>query len=105
MAHKKGGGSSTNGRDSHGQRLGIKRFGGQLVTGGSILIRQRGTRYKAGKNVSRAKDDSLFATITGVVRFEDKGAHGKFISVFPAEESAVGGADRATSTAEPAAAN
>src|SRR5277367_6202979 len=79
---------------SHGQRLGIKRFGGQLVTGGSILIRQRGTRYKAGRNVSRAKDDSLFATITGVVRFEDKGAHGKFISVFPAEESAVGGADR-----------
>ena len=77
MAHKKGGGSSTNGRDSHGQRLGIKRFGGQLVTGGSILIRQRGTRYKAGKNVSRAKDDSLFATITGVVRFEDKGAHGQ----------------------------
>ena len=73
MAHKKGGGSSTNGRDSHGQRLGIKRFGGQLVTGGSILIRQRGTRYKAGRNVSRAKDDSLFATITGVVRFEDKG--------------------------------
>ena len=104
MAHKKGGGSSTNGRDSHGQRLGIKRFGGQLVSGGSILIRQRGTRYKAGKNVSRAKDDSLFATITGVVRFEDKGAHGKFISVFPAEESAVGGADRA-SAAEPAAAN
>ncbi len=87
MAHKKGGGSSTNGRDSHGQRLGIKRFGGQLVTGGSILIRQRGTRYKAGRNVSRAKDDSLFATITGVVRFEDKGALGKFISVFPAEES------------------
>jgi large subunit ribosomal protein L27 len=105
MAHKKGGGSSTNGRDSHGQRLGIKRFGGQLVTGGSILIRQRGTRYKAGKNVSRAKDDSLFATITGVVRFEDKGAHGKFISVFPAEESAVGGADRAASGTESAAAN
>src|SRR5580700_7162503 len=99
MAHKKGGGSSTNGRDSHGQRLGIKRFGGQLVTGGSILIRQRGTRYKAGKNVS------LFATITGVVRFEDKGALGKFISVFPAEESAVGGADRAASASEPAAAH
>ena len=72
MAHKKGGGSSTNGRDSHGQRLGIKRFGGQLVTGGSILIRQRGTRYKAGKNVARAKDDSLFALITGVVRLDRK---------------------------------
>jgi large subunit ribosomal protein L27 len=88
MAHKKGGGSSTNGRDSHGQRLGIKRFRGQVVTGGSILIRQRGTRYKAGKNVGRAKDDSLFALITGVVRFEDKGGNGKFISVLTVEEVA-----------------
>ena len=89
MAHKKGGGSSTNGRDSHGQRLGIKRFGGQVVTGGSILIRQRGTRYKAGKNVGRAKDDSLFARITGVVRFEDKGQLGRFISVLTIEEAAL----------------
>jgi len=88
MAHKKGGGSSVNGRDSHGQRLGIKRFGGQVVTGGSILIRQRGTRYKAGKNVSRAKDDSLFARITGVVLFEDKGGKGRFISVLPVEQTA-----------------
>jgi large subunit ribosomal protein L27 len=88
MAHKKGGGSSTNGRDSQGQRLGIKRFGGQVVTSGSILIRQRGTRYKAGKNVGRAKDDSLYAYIDGVVRFEDKGGHGKFISVLPAEMAA-----------------
>ncbi|HTS13219.1 MAG TPA: 50S ribosomal protein L27 [Candidatus Limnocylindrales bacterium] len=88
MAHKKGGGSSVNGRDSHGQRLGIKRFGGQLVSGGSILIRQRGTRYKAGKNVGRAKDDSLFALITGVVRFEDKGEKGRFISVLSVEEAA-----------------
>jgi large subunit ribosomal protein L27 len=87
MAHKKGGGSSTNGRDSHGQRLGIKRFGGQLVTGGSILIRQRGTRYKAGKNVGRAKDDSLFALTDGIVRFEDKGGKGRFISVLPAESA------------------
>jgi large subunit ribosomal protein L27 len=87
MAHKKGGGSSTNGRDSHGQRLGIKRFGGQLVNGGSILIRQRGTRYKPGKNVGRAKDDSLFARITGVVRFEDKGSLGRFISVLSVEEA------------------
>ncbi len=87
MAHKKGGGSSTNGRDSQGQRLGIKRFGGQIVTGGSILIRQRGTRYKPGRNVGRAKDDSLFARITGVVRFEDKGEMGRFISVFPVEEA------------------
>ena len=81
MAHKKGGGSSTNGRDSHGQRLGIKRFGGQLVTGGSILIRQRGTHYKPGKNVALAKDDSLFALIDGIVLFEDKGGHGRYISV------------------------
>ena len=88
MAHKKGGGSSTNGRDSQGQRLGIKRFGGQLVTGGSILIRQRGTRYKAGKNVGRAKDDSLFARTSGIVRFEDRGERGRFISVLPAEDAA-----------------
>ena len=88
MAHKKGGGSSVNGRDSHGQRLGIKRFGGQVVTGGSILIRQRGTRYKPGRNVSRAKDDSLFARIDGVVRFEDKGMLGRFISVLPLQEAA-----------------
>jgi len=90
MAHKKGGGSSTNGRDSQGQRLGIKRFGGQLVTGGSILIRQRGTRYKPGRNVGRAKDDSLFARINGVVRFEDKGGKGRFISVLPVEETMSG---------------
>lgn len=83
MAHKKGGGSSTNGRDSQGQRLGVKRFGGQLVTSGSILIRQRGTHYKAGKNVGRAKDDSLFAKINGIVLFEDKGETGRFISVLP----------------------
>lgn len=88
MAHKKGGGSSVNGRDSHGQRLGVKRFGGQLVTGGSILVRQRGTRYKPGKNVSRAKDDTLFARITGVVLFEDKGQKGRYISVVPAEAEA-----------------
>ncbi|MGA9885078.1 MAG: 50S ribosomal protein L27 [Candidatus Acidiferrales bacterium] len=89
MAHKKGGGSSTNGRDSQGQRLGVKRFGGQFVTGGSILIRQRGTRFKAGKNVGRAKDDSLFARVDGVVRFEDKGGLGRFISVLaPAEAGA-----------------
>lgn len=88
MAHKKGGGSSVNGRDSQGQRLGVKRFGGQFVTGGSILIRQRGTRFKAGKNVGRAKDDSLFARIDGVVRFEDKGGLGRFISVLPPAEAA-----------------
>ncbi len=83
MAHKKGGGSSTNGRDSHGQRLGIKRFGGQLVSGGTILVRQRGTRYKPGPNVGIGKDDTLFAKIAGVVKFEDKGRMGRFISVYP----------------------
>jgi len=88
MAHKKGGGSSTNGRDSHGQRLGVKRFGGQFVTGGSILIRQRGTRYKPGVNVGRGKDDTLFAKISGFVKFEDKGRMGRFISVHPAEAPA-----------------
>lgn len=88
MAHKKGGGSSVNGRDSQGQRLGVKRFGGQLVNGGSILIRQRGTRYKPGRNVGRAKDDTLFALTTGVVKFEDKGGLGRFISVLPVEEAA-----------------
>jgi large subunit ribosomal protein L27 len=88
MAHKKGGGSSVNGRDSHGQRLGVKRFGGQLVTGGSILVRQRGTHYKPGLNVGRGKDDTLFALITGVVLFQDKGGHGRFISVMPAEKAA-----------------
>jgi len=99
MAHKKGGGSSTNGRDSQGQRLGVKRFGGQLVTGGSILIRQRGTRYKPGKNVGRAKDDSLFALITGVVRFEDKGGLGRFISILPVEEISSGAEKKSAATA------
>jgi large subunit ribosomal protein L27 len=83
MAHKKGVGSSRNGRDSAAQRLGVKRFGGQLVTGGSILVRQRGTKYKPGRNVGRGSDDTLFAKITGVVAFENKGRLGKFISVYP----------------------
>lgn len=83
MAHKKAGGSSRNGRDSNAQRLGVKRFGGQLVSGGSILVRQRGTRIKPGRNVGRGKDDTLFARITGVVLFEDKGSMGRFVSVLP----------------------
>jgi large subunit ribosomal protein L27 len=87
MAHKKGGGSSTNGRDSQGQRLGVKRFGGQSVSGGTILVRQRGTRYKPGNNVGRGKDDTLFAKVSGIVKFEDKGFLGKFISVYPLEAS------------------
>lgn len=87
MAHKKGGGSSTNGRDSQGQRLGVKRFGGQLVNAGTILVRQRGTRHKPGLNVGRGKDDTLFATATGVVRFQDKGKLGRYISIEPVATS------------------
>jgi large subunit ribosomal protein L27 len=86
MAHKKGGGSSVNGRDSAGQRLGIKRFSGQVVTGGSILVRQRGTRYKAGVNVGRGRDDSLYARVPGVVEFEDKGRMGKYINIVPVDK-------------------
>ena len=81
MAHKKGLGSSKNGRDSNAQRLGVKRFGGEFVTGGSILVRQRGTRYKPGENVGVGKDDTLFARITGIVVFRDRGRMGKFISI------------------------
>src|SRR5947209_12338113 len=85
MAHKKGVGSSRNGRDSHSQRLGLKKFGGEQVLGGNILARQRGTKWKPGKNVGRGKDDTLFALVDGVVKFEDKGRGGKFISVYPLE--------------------
>jgi large subunit ribosomal protein L27 len=84
MAHKKGVGSSRNGRDSNAQRLGVKRFSGEWVLGGSILIRQRGTRFKPGRNVGLGKDDTLFAKLTGQVRFEEKGRKGRFISVYPA---------------------
>ena len=81
MAHKKGLGSSKNGRDSNAQRLGVKRFGGEIVTGGSILVRQRGTQYKPGENVGIGKDDTLFARIPGIVEFRDRGRLGKFISI------------------------
>jgi large subunit ribosomal protein L27 len=81
MAHKKGLGSSRNGRDSNSQRLGVKRFDGQLVTGGSILVRQRGTRLKPGENVGIGKDDTLYAKVSGVVRFEDKGRSGRYVNV------------------------
>ena len=83
MAHKKGLGSSKNGRDSNAQRLGVKRFGGETVTGGSILVRQRGTPLKPGLNVGRGKDDTLFAKVDGVVRFQDRGQIGRFVSVDP----------------------
>jgi large subunit ribosomal protein L27 len=87
MAHKKAGGSSRNGRDSNSQRLGVKRFGGQLVPGGSILVRQRGTRLKPGDNVGRGKDDTLFAKVSGVVRFEDKGRLGRYVHILVPSES------------------
>ena len=85
MAHKKGVGSSRNGRDSNPQMLGVKRFGGQFVTGGSILVRQRGRRFRPGLNVGLGKDDTLFAKIDGKVKFEDHGARGRVISVIPLE--------------------
>jgi large subunit ribosomal protein L27 len=88
MAHKKGLGSSKNGRDSNAQRLGVKRFGGQLVTGGSILVRQRGTKFKPGENVGVGKDDTLFAKIPGIVEFRDRGRMGKFVSIRPQETAA-----------------
>jgi large subunit ribosomal protein L27 len=83
MAHKKGLGSSKNGRDSNAQRLGVKAFGGELVPGGSIIVRQRGTRFKAGTNVGTGKDDTLFAKVTGKIEFRDRGRMGKFVSVVP----------------------
>jgi large subunit ribosomal protein L27 len=83
MAHKKGQGSSRNGRDSNSQRLGVKRFGGQFVRGGTILVRQHGTKWKPGRNVGLGKDHTLFATADGVVRFEDHGSRGLRVSVQP----------------------
>jgi large subunit ribosomal protein L27 len=85
MAHKKGLGSSKNGRDSNAQRLGVKRFAGEVVPGGSIIVRQRGTRIKPGLNVGRGSDDTLFAKITGKIKFQDKGKSGRFVSIEPAE--------------------
>jgi large subunit ribosomal protein L27 len=85
MAHKKGLGSSKNGRDSNAQRLGVKRFAGEVVSGGSIIVRQRGTRIKPGLNVGRGSDDTLFAKVTGKIKFVDKGKSGRFVSVEPAE--------------------
>lgn len=84
MAHKKGVGSSRNGRDSQAQRLGVKAFGGQFVTAGSIILRQRGTKFHPGNNVKRASDDTLFALIDGVVKFERKDKQRSKVSVYPA---------------------
>jgi large subunit ribosomal protein L27 len=83
MAHKKGVGSSRNGRDSESQRLGVKRFGGQFVKAGNILVRQRGTKFHPGNNVKKGSDDTLFAIIDGVVNFERKDRNRLKISVYP----------------------
>ncbi len=85
MAHKKAGGSSRNGRDSNSQRLGVKRFDGQIVSSGSIIVRQRGTPIQAGRNVGRGKDDTLFALVNGTVKFADRGRLGRFVSILPVE--------------------
>ncbi len=89
MAHKKGLGSSKNGRDSNAQRLGVKKFAGEVVPGGSILVRQRGTPLKPGLNVGRGKDDTLFAKVSGVVKFQDRGQMGRFVSIIAAEITSV----------------
>jgi len=85
VAHKKAGGSSRNGRDSQSKRLGVKRFAGEAVHGGTILVRQRGTPIQPGKNVGRGKDDTLFALLSGKVQFEDRGRMGRFVRIDPAD--------------------
>jgi large subunit ribosomal protein L27 len=85
MASKKGVGSSRNGRDSNAQRLGVKVFAGELVTGGSIIVRQRGTRFKPGENVGIGKDDTLYARVPGIVNFRDRGRMGRWVSVTAVE--------------------
>lgn len=82
MSHKKGVGSSRNGRDSNAKRLGLKKFAGQTVRGGNIIARQRGTKWKPGNNVGKGRDDTLFSLIDGIVKFENKGRRGKFVSVY-----------------------
>jgi large subunit ribosomal protein L27 len=89
MAHKKGTGSTRNGRDSNAQRLGVKRYGGENVLAGNILVRQRGTQFHPGNNVGRGSDDTLFALINGIVTFERKGKTRKKVSVYPMPAAAV----------------
>jgi large subunit ribosomal protein L27 len=84
MAGKRGSGSGRNGRDSAGKRLGVKKYGGELVQAGSILVRQRGTPFKPGPNVGRGQDDTLYAKVGGVVKFDSKGQRGTIVSVLPA---------------------
>ncbi|MBI3092193.1 MAG: 50S ribosomal protein L27 [Candidatus Tectomicrobia bacterium] len=88
MAHKKAGGSSSNGRDSIGKRLGVKRFAGQSVLAGSILVRQRGTTFKPGRNVGQGRDYTLYAKVDGVVRFDTRDSKRRFINVLPVEAAA-----------------
>ncbi|OAQ20464.1 50S ribosomal protein L27 [Thermosulfurimonas dismutans] len=88
MAHKKSGGASRNGRDSHSKRLGVKRYDGQLVKAGNILVRQRGTKIRPGFNVGMGRDFTLFAKIDGVVKYESRGGH-KVVSVYPVEMAQV----------------
>ena len=83
MAHKKGLGSTRNGRDSQAKRLGVKRYEGQVVRAGNILVRQRGTRFKPGKNVGMGRDSTLFALVDGVVEFQDRGRLGRYVHVRP----------------------
>jgi large subunit ribosomal protein L27 len=85
MAHKKGQGSSRNGRDSQPKMLGVKRFSGEFVSGGTIIVRQRGTRFYPGPNVGLGRDHTLYAKVAGIVEFHDKGERGRFVSVTPAE--------------------
>jgi len=88
MAHKKGVGSSRNGRESHAQRLGVKLYGGQFVKAGNVLVRQRGTKFHPGFNVGRGSDDTLFAKVSGILKFERKGKDRQQLSVYPIVESA-----------------
>ncbi|MGI0489097.1 50S ribosomal protein L27 [Pantanalinema rosaneae CENA516] len=88
MAHKKGTGSTRNGRDSNAQRLGVKRYGGQIVKAGNILVRQRGTKIHPGNNVGRGNDDTLFALVPGIVTFEPYGKNRKKVSVYPVAAAA-----------------
>ncbi len=81
MAHKKGVGSSRNGRDSQSPRLGVKRFAGQVVSGGTIIVRQRGSKLKPGQNVGIGRDDTLFAKVSGVVKYQDRGRLGRFVHI------------------------
>ena len=92
MAHTKAQGSTSNGRDSHGQRLGVKRYGGEVVKAGMVIMRQRGTRILPGQNVGRGKDDTLFAKRDGVVKFQNRGRRGTYVHILPPADTGTAGA-------------